>query len=193
MKNQISLLFLFILFACSTVSTYAAGLENQTIKIKSNERFQFANGGGIQFKFKPLTDQARALEITQSASALGVAYLGQIQLKENITALSALRSIADQIGESLNISFGVIADSNTSEALKSNELLLLYHPTVTITLALARPSEESNFEIICTYALKDTKKEKAAAEQAATQEQKPTPISEEANPEISEPEEVVSE
>lgn len=182
MKNQVSLLFLFILFTCCVVNTYAAGLENQTIKIKSNERFQFANGGSIQFKFKPLSDQARALEITENASALGVAYLGQVQLKENVTALSALRSIADQIGESLNISFGVIADSNTSEALKSNELLLLYHPAVTITLALAKPNEESNYEIICTYALKDLKKDKVETKQTTTQEQKPTPVSEEAEP-----------
>ena len=106
----------------------------------------------------------------------------QIQLKENISALSALRSIADQIGESLNLSFGVIADSNTSEALKSNELLLLYHPAVTITLALAKPSEESNYEIICTYALKDLKKEKVETNQTTTQEQKPTPVSEESKP-----------
>ena len=178
MKNQVTLLFFFILLTCGTVETFAAGLENRPIKITSNERFHFVNGNSVQFKFKPLSDQARTLEITKSASSLGVAYLGQIQLKENITALSALRSIADQIGNSLNVSFGVIADSNTSEALKSNELLLLYHPNATITLALARPNEESNYEIICTYALKDLKKKQSESkETATTNKQTPTETS----------------
>ncbi len=151
-----TLYFLFFThIACCFIHANAAGLESLPITIKSNDRFNFVNGSDIQFKFKPLSDEARALEITQEASSLGVAYLGQIQLKENATALSALRSIADQIGDSLNISFGVIADSNSSEALQSNELLLLYHPAIIITLALARPNDVSDFEIICTYVLKE--------------------------------------
>ena len=84
--------------------------------------------------------------------------------------MSALRSIADQIGESLDINFGVITDSNTSDALKANELLLLYHPHVTITLALARPSEENDYEIICTYALKDLTIQQASDDNETTQE-----------------------
>ncbi len=134
---------------------FAAGLEEKTIILKSNERFDLILASTVTFKFQPLSEDARKLEITNGATALGVAYLGKIKLKENNTALSALRSIADQIGESLDISFGVIADSNTSEALKANELLLLYHPSVTITLALARPDESSDYEVICTYALKN--------------------------------------
>jgi len=134
---------------------FAAGLEDKTIILKSNERFDLVQAKTVTFKFQPLSEDARKLEITNDATALGVAYLGQVKLKENNTALSVLRSIADQIGESLDLSFGVIADSNTSEALKANELLLLYHPSVTITLALARPDESSDYEIICTYALKN--------------------------------------
>jgi hypothetical protein len=158
MKLKISItLLLFYIFAALNHS-FATGLEDRIITLKSNERFDLVQANTVTFKFQPLSDDARKLEITNDATALGVAYLGQITLKENSTALSALRSIADQIGESLDISFGVIADSNTSDALKVNELLLLYHPSVTITLALARPDELNDYEIICTYALKDLTK-----------------------------------
>ncbi|MEM7401461.1 MAG: hypothetical protein AAF304_05875, partial [Pseudomonadota bacterium] len=139
-------------------------LTNRVITLNSNERFDLLQSKSVNFKFQPLSEDARKLEITNDASALGVAYLGQIKLKENFTALSALRSIADQIGESLDINFGVIADSNTSDALKSNELLLLYHPSVTITLALAKPAENSDYEIICTYALKDLSRAQEASQ-----------------------------
>ena len=168
MQYKLFIFSLLSVLTCCASILHAAGLENRTITIKNNERFDFVNGSSIQFKFKPLSDQARALEITENASALGVAYLGQVQLKENITALSVLRSIADQIGESLDLSFGVIADSNTSEALRTNELLLLYHPDITITLALARPDQQSHYEIICTYALKDLATEQPQAKQTET-------------------------
>ncbi len=155
MKLKISLTAL-VFFSLAILNTsFSAGLEDRTITLKSNERFDLVQANSVTFKFQPLSEDARKLEITNDAAALGIAYLGQIKLKENNTALSALRSIADQIGESLDISFGVIADSNTSEALKANELLLLYHPTVTITLALARPDKANDYEIICTYALKE--------------------------------------
>lgn len=168
LKTSIALLLLYI-FAVSNQS-FAAGLEDRTITLKSNERFDLVQANSVSFKFQPLSDEARKLEITNDAAALGVAYLGQITLKEDITPLSALRSIADQIGESLDLSFGVIADSNTSEALKANELLLLYHPSVTITLALAKPDAINDYEIICTYALKDL--EKSLEQIEVTQEPK---------------------
>jgi len=170
LKTSITLLIIY-LFAAYQPS-FAAGLEDRVITLKSNERFDLVQANTVTFKFQPLSDDARNLEITNDASALGVAYLGQITLKENITALSALRSIADQIGESLDISFGVIADSNTSEALKANELLLLYHPSVTITLALAKPDPINDYEIICTYALKDL-----AEKEIVQQVEQPTAIS----------------
>ncbi|MBT8124007.1 MAG: hypothetical protein KJO81_04195 [Gammaproteobacteria bacterium] len=155
MKLKISLTAL-VFFSLAILNTsFSAGIEDRTITLKSNERFDLVQANSVTFKFQPLSEDARKLEITNDAAALGVAYLGQIKLKENNTALSALRSIAEQIGESLDISFGVIADSNTSEALKANELLLLYHPNVTITLALARPDKANDYEIICTYALKE--------------------------------------
>ena len=144
-----------LLFVLLSNIASATGLENLTITMQSNERFDLVQANKVKFKFKPLSEEARKLEITSGASSLGVAYLGQIKLKEGATALSALRSVADQIGKSLGINFGVIADSNTSDALKANELILLYHPNVTLTLALSKPTEESDYEIICTYALKD--------------------------------------
>jgi len=152
-KILITSLLFYVLTAINI--SIAAGLEDRTITLTSNERFDLVQANKVTFKFQPLSDDARNLEITNGAAALGVAYLGQITLKEDVTALSALRSIADQIGESLDISFGVIADSNTSDALKANELLLLYHPGVTITLALAKPDPVNDYEIICTYALKE--------------------------------------
>ena len=150
-----------LLFFLLSNASSAAGLEKFTITLHSNERFDLVQANKVKFKFKPLSEKARGLEITSGASSLGVAYLGQVRLKENITALSALRSVADQIGKSLGINFGVIADSNTSDALKTNELILLYHPSATITLALSKPTEESDYEIICTYALKDLVTEQA--------------------------------
>ena len=177
MKRIEAFFLLIALLACCAMKLHAAGLEGRTITIRSNERFDFVNGSYIQFKFQPLTSEARALEITENASSLGVAYLGQVQLKEKITTLSALRSIADQIGDSLDLSFGVIADSNTSEALKANELLLLYHPNVTITLALARSEEQSYYEIICTYALKEIEAKNSSSKQANAEEAQTTTVS----------------
>ena len=155
MKLKISIFGLFIFSLAALHTAHSIGLEDRTITLKSNERFDLVQANSVNFKFQPLSEDARKLEITNGAAALGVAYLGQIKLKENNTALSALRSVADQIGESLDLSFGVIADSNTSDALKANELLLLYHPDVTITLALVRVNENSDYEIICTYTLKE--------------------------------------
>jgi hypothetical protein len=155
MKVSITFYILFNLLLAMLDTAYADALEDRTIALKSNERFSFVQADSVTFKFQPLSEDARMLEITDEAAALGVAYLGQVKLKENNTTLSALRSIADQIGESLDISFGVIADSNTSKALKANELLLLYHPNVVITLSLVRPDENSEYEIICTYVLKE--------------------------------------
>jgi len=182
MNYKATILLLALFIAGFTSALHAAGLVSRTITITSNERFELVNGSSIQFKFQPLTDEARALEITNKASSLGVVYLGQLQLKENITALSALRSIADQIAESLDLSFGVITDSNTSTALKANELLLLYHPAVTITLALARPNEQNAYEIICTYTLKELATQEVKPHQASTDSTQTTPVASDTNP-----------
>lgn len=170
MKSQLSLIVLFFFYFASAATVMAVGLEERTITLSSNDRFDFVQAKNVKFKFKPLSEDARKLEITNEASSLGVAYLGQVKLKENNTALSALRSIADQIGESLGVNFGVITDSNTSDALKANELLLLYHPHATITLALAKPSKENDYEIICTYALKDLSIQQVSENSDASQE-----------------------
>ncbi len=182
MKTKPHILFTIVFALILSILNVSAANElvDRVITLNSNERFDLLQSKSVNFKFQPLSEDARKLEITNDASSLGVAYLGQIKLKENFTALSALRSIADQIGESLDINFGVIADSNTSDALKANELLLLYHPSVTITLALAKPAENSDYEIICTYALKELSQVQENAqtpseEQSATTEEVSSP------------------
>ena len=144
-----------LLICCGIPAAYPVDLD-RFITISSNEEFEFLHGGGIAFKFRPLSSKARALEITKDASSLGVAHLGQLVLRENSTALAALRSIADQIGKSLGLRFGVITDSATSDILKESKQLLLYHPDITITLTLVKPIEQEHYEIICTYAVRET-------------------------------------
>ena len=157
MDRKKTYLLVTALLACSFTSVAHPADLDRIITISSNEEFELLHGKSVTFEFKPLANKARALEITKNATSLGVAYLGQLQLREDATALAALRTIADQIGKSLGLRFGVIADSNTSEALKANKLLLLYHPDVTITLILAKPIEQDHYEIICAYAVREIK------------------------------------
>ena len=147
---------LAVLLICCIPAAYPVDLD-RFITISSNEEFELLHGGEIAFKFKPLSSKAQALQITEDASSLGVTHLGQLVLRENSTTLAALRSIANQIGKSLGLRFGVITDSTTSDALKESKQLLLYHPDITITLTLVKPIEQEHFEIICTYAVRDTK------------------------------------
>lgn len=150
------IIFLFIVqLACCASALYAADLENRIITITSNERMDLINGDSVQFQFQPLSNTARELEITNKAASLGVIHVGKARIKEDATVLTALRAIANQIAESLDLNFAVIADSNTSHALWESELLLLYHPDLTITLALVKSSEENHYEIACTYALRE--------------------------------------
>lgn len=151
-----SILFAVLLACCYIPAAYAVDLE-RFITISSTEEFELLRGSVIAFKFNPLSSKARALEITENASSLGVAHLGQLVLKENSTPLAALRSIANQIGKSLELRFGVITDSTTSDVLKESKQLLLYHPDITITLSLVKPIEQAHFEIVCTYVVRETK------------------------------------
>lgn len=167
--KSISLLMIIIILWSPSLS--AEGIEERVITIRGNERFELVNNNYLQFKFQPLSNEAKELEITKDASSLGVSYLGQLQLKDDHSTLSALRSIGDQIGDSLDISFGVIADSNSSEALKTNELLLLYHPQVIITLSLVQVNEQNPYEIICTYALKSVTPTEPTFEQTTSPRQ----------------------
>ncbi|MCY4642683.1 MAG: hypothetical protein OXC41_08345 [Gammaproteobacteria bacterium] len=155
MNLKTAYILVTVLLACQCISVaYTADL-NSTITISSNEKFELLHGESIAFEFKSLSSKARMLESTKDASSLGIAYLGQLRLKENATSLAALRIIANQIGKSLGLKFSVVADSNTSEALKANNLLLLYHTDIVITLALAKPVEQDHYEIICTYAVRE--------------------------------------
>ena len=151
-----SILFVVLLACCYFPAAYAVDLE-RFITISSTEEFRLLHSNVIAFKFNPLSSKARALDITENASSLGVVHLGQLVLKENSTPLAALRSIANQIGKSLELRFGVITDSTTSDILKESKQLLLYHPDITITLSLVKPIEQAHFEIVCTYAVRETK------------------------------------
>ncbi len=151
-----SILLVVLLTCCYIPAAYPVDLD-RFITISSTEEFALLRGNVIAFKFSPLSSKARALEITENASSLGVAHLGQLVLNENSTPLAALRSIANQIGKSLGLRFGVITDSTTSDILKESKQLLLYHPDITITLSLVKPIEQAHFEIVCTYAVRETK------------------------------------
>ncbi len=151
-----SILLTVLLACCYIPAAYPVDLD-RFITISSTEEFALLHGSVITFKFNPLSSKAQTLEITENASSLGVAHLGQLVLRENSTPLAALRSIANQIGESLELRFGVITDSTTSDILKESKQLLLYHPDVTITLTLVKPVEQAHFEIVCTYAVRKTK------------------------------------
>ena len=110
--KEIIFSFIVQLSCCASV-LYAADSENHTITITSNEKLDLINGDSVQFQFQPLSDVARSLEIANKASSLGVIHVGKAHLKEDITALTALRAIANQIAESLDLNFAVITDSNT--------------------------------------------------------------------------------
>ena len=56
LKTSIALLLLYI-FAVSNQS-FAAGLEDRTITLKSNERFDLVQANSVSFKFQPLSDEA---------------------------------------------------------------------------------------------------------------------------------------
>ena len=64
-----------------------------------------------------------------------------------------LREISAQISRGLDLDFALIADSTTSQSLAPHELLLLYHPTVVITLALTKVAESESYSLIGTYAM----------------------------------------
>ena len=150
-----SALLTVLLICCCMPAAYPVDL-GRFITISSTEEFELLQGGEIAFKFRPLSSKARALGITEDASSLGVTHLGQLVLRENSTTLAALRSIANQIGKSLGLRFGVITDSTTSDILKESKQLLLYHPDITITLTLVKPIKQEHYEIICTYAVRET-------------------------------------
>ena len=151
-----SILLAALLISCCIPAAYPVNLD-RVITISGNDQFELLHGRNIEFQFKPLSSKARTLEITENTSALGVTYLGQLLLGESSTTLDALRNIADQIGRSLGLRFGVITDSTTSDVLKESKQLLLYHPDLTITLTLVKPIEQEHYEIICTYVVRETK------------------------------------
>ncbi len=160
--------FLILQLTCLTAVLYAADMEERAFTLTSTDRFDLIDGGNVRFQL--LNDTVRTLETINQASSLGVTHIGRMHLKENVTALSALRGIADQVSRELNMNFAVIADSSTSKALRESELLLLYHPDVTLTLALIKSDQQDHYEIICTYALREKEPPASSTDDEATTE-----------------------
>lgn len=147
----------FFLTACFLLPLNAAiSLESnleKDIVIESNGEFSFLNNEQVTLKLKPLKDELRSVQSLSSADAVGVVHLGKISLNEPSSALGALRAIATQISRSINLDMALITDSNTSSQMAPNELLLMYHPQIVITLALTRSVSSDQFDVIGTYAI----------------------------------------
>lgn len=123
------------------------------IPIESNGEFSFSDDQMVKFTLRPLKEELRSIDPLMSAQAVGVVYLGKIQLNEPTSALSALRTIAVQVSKALDLDMALVTDSKTSTQMAPNELLLLYHPQVVITLALTRSVNDERYDIIGTYAI----------------------------------------
>ena len=175
MKIKARKALLILQLTCLTAVLYAADMEERAFIITSTDRFDLIDGGKMRFQL--LNDTVRTLETTNKASSLGVTRVGRVRLKENVTALSALRGIADQISRELNVNFAVIADSSTSNALRESELLLLYHPDITLTLALIKSDQQDHYEIICTHVLREKKPPASTDDEAITENRQSAKIS----------------
>lgn len=106
------------------------------VEITSGNEFTFTSQNPATFTIRPLRPELRSIENLKNTEAVGVVYLGDIELNENATPLSALRDVSVQISQGLDIDLALITDSTTSQSLAPHELLLLYHPDLVITLAL---------------------------------------------------------
>ena len=133
---------LYLLLVVYPFSTLFAEEDNseypRSIELHASEEFNFVQQESSTFTIRPLKTELRSIENLNDVEAIGVAYLGNIVLGKNATPLSALRDISVQISKGLNIDLALITDSTTSQSLAPHELLLLYHPTLVMTLALTQ-------------------------------------------------------
>ena len=120
--------------------------QTRTVEIQSSQEFSFIEQSSSTFKIRPLKDELRSIENLKDAEAVGVVYLGNIELGNNATPLSALRDISVQISKGLDLDLALITDSTTSKSLAPHELLLLYHPQMVITLALTKVVQDSGVD-----------------------------------------------
>lgn len=143
---------LFIVGLLLLASTSYADNQSTTINILSSNEFEFVDQASNSFTITPLDPAHQSVESLQQVDAIGVVYLGKITLIGNATPLSALREVSAQISQGLNVNFALIADSITSQSLNPHELLLLYHPSIAITLGLTKIAESESYSLIGTYA-----------------------------------------
>lgn len=164
---RISLLLVFSLSVLAEESSDAT-----VITLTTNEEFTFAENSAATFTIKPLRDTHRSIETLADVEALGIIYIGEIVLTNEATPLSALRNIAAQISKALNLDLALITDSTTSQSLEPHELLLLYHPILTVTLALTKTEADHQYSLIGTYSMSSQSQEhvvESASETNASQ------------------------
>lgn len=131
---------IFSYFICNSVFGLLAADESapRSVELISSAEFTFTREEPATFTIRPLKQELRAIENLKDTEAVGVIYLGDIELTKNATPLSALRDVSVQISRGLELDLALITDSNTSQSLAPHELLLLYHPELVITLALTK-------------------------------------------------------
>lgn len=134
------------------VSTSFADNQPTTVNILSNNEFEFVDQTAAKFTITALNPAHKSIESLQKVDAIGVVYLGNIKLTNNATPLSVLRDVSAQLSQGLAIDFALIADSITSQSLSPHELLMLYHPSMVITLGLTKVAGSESYSLIGTYA-----------------------------------------
>lgn len=135
-----------------TTSTSFAEETPTTITINSSNEFEFIEQASAEFTINVLNPLHQSIESLQDVNAIGVVYLGNIRLTSNATTLSVLRDVSAQLSQGLHTDFALIADSVTSQSLSPHELLMLYHPSMVITLGLVKVADSEAYSLIGTYA-----------------------------------------
>lgn len=135
---------LIIFFAALFFNVLAAEEDSvypRSVELTSSEEFSFTQQDSATFTIRPLKPELRSIDNLSQTEAVGVVYLGNIELSKSATPLSALRNVSVQISKGLDLDLALITDSTTSQSLAPHELLLLYHPNLVITLALTKAVE----------------------------------------------------
>ena len=157
---------LAILLSFGTLILADEIIEPTVVTLNASEEFTFIDNTSTSFTIKPLQAAHRSIETLANVDALGIIYLGDIVLINEATPLSALRDISSQISKSLNLDLALITDSTTSKSLEPHELLLLYHPYLTITLALTKTEADNQYALIGTYSM-PSRSDKVVSDKAA--------------------------
>ena len=170
MLRYFACILLVASFVTSSIADETNSQKIRSIKLNSSPDFQLLNEEIATFTIRPLKEKLRAIENLKDTEAVGITYLGNITLGEDVTPLSALRELSVQISSGLNIDLALITDSTTSASLKPHEMLLLYHPKLVITLALTKVEDSSEYTLIGTYAIPVDFSQQAAELISASQE-----------------------